>query len=61
MERGEASLLRILSAAAHPSLDDPSSHQRKQDPVITVYESKPNLADHEKIQGTVGNFSMPSQ
>ena len=42
-------------------LDDPSSHQRKQDPVITVYESKPNLADHEKIQGTEGNFSMPSQ
>jgi DNA replication regulator DPB11 len=38
-----------------------SLHQRKQDPVITVYEAKPNLADHEKIQGTEGNFSMPSQ
>ena len=58
MERGEASLPRILSAAGYPSS---SSHQRKQDPVITVYESKPNLADHEKIQGTEGNFSMPSQ
>jgi len=57
MERGEASLLWILSAQV---LDDPS-HQRKQDPVITVYESRPNLADHEKIQGTEGNFSMPSQ
>ncbi|KAI0249843.1 DUF1000-domain-containing protein [Lactifluus subvellereus] len=35
--------------------------ERKQEPVITVYESQPNLADHEKIQGTEGNFSMPSQ
>ncbi|KAH9999195.1 DUF1000-domain-containing protein [Russula compacta] len=35
--------------------------ERKQDPIITVYESKPTLADHEKIQGTEGNFSMPSQ
>jgi hypothetical protein len=35
--------------------------ERKQDPVITVYESQANLADHEKIQGTEGNFSMPSQ
>ncbi|KAI9510720.1 DUF1000-domain-containing protein [Russula earlei] len=35
--------------------------ERKQDPVITVYEARPNLADHEKIQGTEGNFSRPSQ
>ncbi|KAI0297300.1 PITH domain-containing protein [Multifurca ochricompacta] len=35
--------------------------ERKQEPVITVYESRANLADHEKIQGTEGNFSMPSQ
>ncbi|KAH9972739.1 DUF1000-domain-containing protein [Lactifluus volemus] len=35
--------------------------ERKQEPVIAVYESKPTLADHEKIQGTEGNFNMPSQ
>ncbi|KAI0261692.1 hypothetical protein BGY98DRAFT_940617, partial [Russula aff. rugulosa BPL654] len=34
--------------------------ERKQDPVITVYESQANLADHEKIQGTDGNLNMPS-
>ncbi|KAF8501470.1 DUF1000-domain-containing protein [Russula emetica] len=34
--------------------------ERKQDPVITVYESQANLADHEKIQGTEGNLNMPS-
>ncbi|KAI9450140.1 DUF1000-domain-containing protein [Lactarius psammicola] len=34
--------------------------ERKQEPVIAVYESKANLADHEKIQGTEGNFSLPS-
>jgi hypothetical protein len=34
--------------------------QRKQEPVVIVYESKANLADHEKIQGTEGNFSLPS-
>ena len=34
--------------------------QRKQEPVIAVYESQANLADHEKIQGTEGNFSLPS-
>jgi len=28
--------------------------ERKRDPVITVYESQANLADHEKIQGTDG-------
>jgi len=27
---------------------------RRRDPVITVYESQANLADHEKIQGTDG-------
>ncbi|EIM91184.1 DUF1000-domain-containing protein [Stereum hirsutum FP-91666 SS1] len=31
--------------------------ERKKDPVITVYESQANLADHEKIQGMEGNFS----
>ena len=31
--------------------------QRKSDPVITVYETQANLADHEKIQGTDGSFS----
>ncbi|OJA16475.1 hypothetical protein AZE42_06877 [Rhizopogon vesiculosus] len=31
--------------------------ERKSDPVITVYEAQANLADHEKIQGTDGNFS----
>ncbi|KAI0926421.1 hypothetical protein AcW1_008601 [Taiwanofungus camphoratus] len=33
--------------------------ERKNAPVITVYEAQPNLADHEKIQGMSGNFSMP--
>jgi hypothetical protein len=45
----------------HHLLDDTSSQQRKQDPVITVYEAQANLADHEKIQGMEGNFAMPSQ
>lgn len=31
--------------------------QRKENPVITVYEAQANLADHEKIQGTDGNFN----
>jgi len=35
--------------------------ERKQDPVITVYEARANLADHEKIQGMEGNFATPSQ
>lgn len=61
MERGEALSYGSSAQQRIQVLDDPSSYQRKQDPVITVYESKPNLADHEKIQGTVGNFSMPSQ
>ncbi|KAH8117751.1 DUF1000-domain-containing protein [Phellopilus nigrolimitatus] len=30
--------------------------ERKRDTVITVYESRPNLADHEKIQGTDGGI-----
>ena len=34
--------------------------QRKQEPVVIVYESQANIADHEKIQGTEGNFSLPS-
>ncbi|KAJ3744212.1 galactose-binding domain-like protein [Lentinula detonsa] len=31
--------------------------ERKSNPVITVYEAQANLADHQKIQGTEGNFS----
>ncbi|KAG6334115.1 hypothetical protein ID866_4977 [Astraeus odoratus] len=31
--------------------------ERKNNPVITVYEAQANLADHEKIQGTAGNFN----
>ncbi|KAL5526809.1 hypothetical protein ACEPAF_8534 [Sanghuangporus sanghuang] len=31
--------------------------ERKRDPVVTVYESQANLADHEKIQGTDGGMS----
>jgi hypothetical protein len=61
MERGETSLLRLRSAVLPPVPDDPPLQQRKQDPVVTVYESQANLADHEKIQGTEGNFSKPSQ
>ena len=34
--------------------------QRKFEPVMTVYESKPNLADHDKIQGMNKNWSAPS-
>ncbi|KAH8981575.1 hypothetical protein EDB86DRAFT_2812873, partial [Lactarius hatsudake] len=34
--------------------------ERKQEPVITVYESQANIADHERIQGTEGNFFLPS-
>jgi hypothetical protein len=37
-----------------------SFSQRKSDPVITVYETQANLADHERIQGTDGNFSTTS-
>ncbi|KZT19231.1 DUF1000-domain-containing protein [Neolentinus lepideus HHB14362 ss-1] len=33
--------------------------ERKENPVITVYEAHANLADHEKIRGTEGNFSAP--
>jgi len=33
--------------------------ERKKDPVITVYESQANLADHEKIQGTERGASFP--
>ena len=35
------------------------SIQRKTEPVITVYEAQANLADHEKIQGMDGNYSLP--
>ena len=34
--------------------------QRKFEPVTAVYESKPNLADHDKIQGLNENWSAPS-
>ncbi|KDQ59205.1 hypothetical protein JAAARDRAFT_192739 [Jaapia argillacea MUCL 33604] len=33
--------------------------ERNTSAVVTVYESQANLADHEKIQGTDGNFSSP--
>ena len=36
------------------------SWKRKFEPVMTVYESKPNLADHDKIQGMNANWSAPS-
>ena len=35
--------------------------QKKHQPIITVYEAQANLADHEKIQGTDGNWSTPGQ
>ncbi|KAG1873825.1 hypothetical protein F4604DRAFT_2010836, partial [Suillus subluteus] len=31
--------------------------QRKSNPAITVCETQANLVDHERIQGTDGNFS----
>ncbi|EMD33304.1 hypothetical protein CERSUDRAFT_142239 [Gelatoporia subvermispora B] len=35
--------------------------ERKTEPVITVYEARANLADHEKIQGMGdGNYSAPA-
>jgi len=33
--------------------------ERKSNPVITVYETQANPADHEKIQGSDGTFSSP--
>ncbi|OSC98511.1 DUF1000-domain-containing protein [Trametes coccinea BRFM310] len=33
--------------------------ERKFEPVVAVYESKPNLADHDKIQGLNTNWSAP--
>jgi len=33
--------------------------ERKNNPVVTVYEAQANLADHEKIQGMDGTFSAP--
>ncbi|KAF7967285.1 hypothetical protein HWV62_34999 [Athelia sp. TMB] len=33
--------------------------ERKDNPIITVYETQANLADHEKIQGMDGTFSTP--
>lgn len=33
--------------------------ERKNQPLLTVYESRPNLADHEKIQGTDAAFNLP--
>jgi hypothetical protein len=36
--------------------------QRKDNPIVTVFEKWPNLADHEKIQGTDhGGFSQHLQ
>ncbi|KAH9178313.1 DUF1000-domain-containing protein [Lactarius sanguifluus] len=34
---------------------------RKQERLITVYEFHANIADHEKIQGTEGNFSFRTE
>ncbi|OBZ72242.1 PITH domain-containing protein P35G2.02 [Grifola frondosa] len=34
--------------------------ERKYEPVITVYESQPNFADHERIRGMDGQCSAPS-
>ncbi|PFH53206.1 hypothetical protein AMATHDRAFT_188451 [Amanita thiersii Skay4041] len=33
--------------------------ERKEEPVITVYEAQPNISDHDKIQGTEGNLNIP--
>jgi hypothetical protein len=33
--------------------------QRKNNPVITVYETQANIADHPKIQGMDGTFNAP--
>jgi len=33
--------------------------ERKENPVITVYEAQANLADHEKIQGTDSAWTAP--
>ncbi|KAF9223595.1 DUF1000-domain-containing protein [Gyrodon lividus] len=33
--------------------------ERKSNPVVTVYETQANLADHQKIRGMDGNFSTP--
>jgi len=33
--------------------------ERKNKPVVTVYETQANLADHEKIQGLDSTFSAP--
>ncbi|KAG6911690.1 hypothetical protein DXG01_007940 [Tephrocybe rancida] len=33
--------------------------ERKNNPVITVYETQANIADHPKIQGMDGAFSKP--
>jgi hypothetical protein len=36
-----------------------SPFQHKNKPIITVYETQANLADHEKIQGLDGMSSAP--
>jgi hypothetical protein len=36
-----------------------SLFQHKNKPIITIYETQANLADHEKIQGLDGRFSAP--
>ncbi len=57
MERGE---VFVQVALLLDLLINPGPHpQRKFEPVMTVYESKPNLADHEKIQGLNENWSAP--
>ncbi|KIL67450.1 hypothetical protein M378DRAFT_73711 [Amanita muscaria Koide BX008] len=32
--------------------------ERTDKPIITVYEARPNIADHGKIQGMEGNFNV---
>ncbi|KZV72665.1 DUF1000-domain-containing protein [Peniophora sp. CONT] len=33
--------------------------EKKNAPIVTVYEAQANPADHQKVRGTEGNFSTP--
>lgn len=50
---------RTLVPLPRSWLTSSARDQRKFEPVVTVYESKPNLADHDKIQGLNENWSAP--
>ncbi|OJT01767.1 PITH domain-containing protein [Trametes pubescens] len=50
---------RALIPSPRSWLTSSARDQRKFEPVVTVYESKPNLADHDKIQGLNENWSAP--